>query len=224
MIKFVRFGIVAVVALSVSMAYAGAPPGPSYSPTYSISPSGGYGGMSGGLSGGFGFGGANPVGFGAPEPAANFDENDPATAWVTLDLPHEQSEVWLNGLKMPHKGLVRKYVTPPLKQGLVYNYDVKVQWPNGAGGKNTYSTTLQFKAGDEVLHKVAPVAQGVPQPNQEQQPIDEQKQLAQRLDWAKTLIKEGKVAKAKERLQEIFEKSPDSPVGKEAKSILDGLK
>jgi hypothetical protein len=133
--------------------------------------------------------------------------------------------VWLNGVKMPHKGLLRKYVTPPLKAGLVYNYDVKVQWPDKdkLGNKKLYNVTLQFKAGDEVLHKVpdgGPPQAAVPQPNQV---LDEEAQMAQRLAWAKALLKDGIKDKAKDRLKDIVTKSPNSLAGKEAQEILKTL-
>ena len=198
------------------------PTGGAYAPTFSYNNSYDFSGN--------GFG-AMPVGVAAvglpPVPnAVAFNEDDPNTAWVTLELPSEDAEVWLNGAKMPHKGLVRKYVTPPLEKDKIYNYEIKVQWPDkgrAKGAKLNYATMLQFKAGDEILHKVPVEGDGkaaAPAPNKEQNPQDEAKLMNQRLNWAKDLLKEGKKDKAKERLKEIVDKSPDSPAGKEAKELL----
>ncbi len=183
-----------------------------YAPSYDFSGAG-YG-MPLGLAGGA---------LGLPMPAVE----DPNTAAITLDLPDDQAEVWLNDQKMPHKGQVRKYVTPPLEKDKIYNYDIKVQWPDKGklkGAKLNYNTTLQFKAGDDILHKVPGEGEGVkaapPLPNKDVPPQDEAKNMAQKLAWAKDLLNNGKKDKAKERLQEIVERSPDSAAGREAKELL----
>jgi Tfp pilus assembly protein PilF len=83
---------------------------------------------------------------------------------------------------------------------------------------------LQFKAGDEILHKVPEEGDGKvaapPMPKVEAQPQDEEKLMNQRLNWAKELFKEGKTDAAKQRLKDIVSKSPDSAAGKEAKELL----
>jgi len=202
-----------------------APVGGTYSPTFAYNPSYDFSN-----NGGFGMPlGVAAVG-GPPLPNLALDEIDPDTAGITLELPNDEAEVWLNGAKMPQKGLTRKYITPPLEQGKLYNYEIKVQWPQEKGrpkgAKLNYGTTLQFKAGDDILHKVPEEGDGkaaAPAPKKEPDPQDEEKLMGQKLTWAKILLKEGMNDKAKERLKEIVNKSPDSAAGKEAKELLSKL-
>ncbi len=209
--------------------YSYSPTGGTWAPTYAFNPTYDFSGW-GNMAQPYGAFAA-PVGLPPVPNAVAFNEDDPDTAWITLELPDEDAEVWLNGAKQTIKGPLRKYVTPPLQKDKLYNYEIKVQWPlekgRKLGAKINYSTTISFKAGDEITHTVPPEGDGKagapPPPKLEAQPQDEAKLMNQRLNWAKDLLKEGKTDAAKNRLKDIVNKSPDSPAGQEAKAILDKM-
>jgi len=194
--------------------------GGSYSPTYA--PSYQFGGGFGGF-GGVGLGVETPP-VAVPQPFEVFDEEDPNTAWLTIELPDEKAEVWLNDLKMPHKGLVRKYVSPPLDPKLIYNYDIKVQWNEG-GAKQNYTAKVSFKAGDEINHVVPRLGAkaAVPMPKLEPTDEDNEKAANGKLNMAKDLIKEKKMASVKNRLEDIIKKYPDTKAAETAKELLSKL-
>jgi len=204
--------------------YNYSPTGGTWAPTYAFNPTYDFSGMSYG---------ATPFGaFAAPvvPNAVALEAETPDVAAITLELPSDEAEVWLNGVKQTLKGPVRKFVTPPLDKDKVYNYDIKVQWPlekgRKLGAKINYDTTISFKAGDDISHTVPEEGDGkmaAPKPKLEPQPQDEAKLMNQRLNWAKDLLKEGKTDAAKNRLKDIVNKSPDSPAGQEAKAMLDKM-
>lgn len=181
-----------------------------YSPSYSFS----YGNTGYGVAGV-----AGAVGV-VPPPNAVFNEEDPNTAWLTVEVPNEQTEVWLNGTKMPHQGIVRKYVSPPLDPKLLYNYDVKVQWFD-KGVKQNHNTKIVLKAGDEIYHIVPKEgANAVPAPKALQSEEDDEKTAASKLGLAKQLMDEKKMASVKGRLEDIIKKYPKTKAAEEAKELL----
>jgi uncharacterized protein (TIGR03000 family) len=185
-----------------------------YSPSYSFGSSPGYGVT--------GVGAVGAVGL-VPAPNAVFNDDDPNTAWLTMELPNEQAEVWLNDIKMPHKGLTRKYVSPPLDPKLVYNYDIKVQW-NEAGAKQNYNAKVSFKAGDEINHVVPKLgAKAVPMPKLEPSDEDNEKAANGKLNMVKDLIKGDKMTSVKARLEDIIKKYPNTKAATEAKELLSKL-
>jgi uncharacterized protein (TIGR03000 family) len=191
---------------------------PTYAPSFNFGGGGGFGGYDG-----YGLGvAAAPVA--VPQPLAVFDEDDPDTAWLTVELPDEKAEVWLNDLKMPHKGLIRKYISPPLDPKLVYNYDIKVQWTEG-GVKQNYNAKVSFKAGDEINHVVPRlgVKAAVPMPKLEPTEEDNERAANGKLNMAKDLIKEKKLASVKNRLEDIIKKYPDTKAAETAKDLLSKL-
>jgi uncharacterized protein (TIGR03000 family) len=190
---------------------------PSSSPTNTYSPSYSF---SYGNTPGYGVAGiAGAVGV-VPPPNAAFNEEDPNTAWLTVEVPNEQAEVWLNGTKMPHQGAVRKYVSPPLDPKLLYNYDVKVQWFD-KGIKQNHNTKIVLKAGDEIYHIVPKEgANAVPAPNALQSEEDDEKAAASKLGLAKQLMDEKKMASIKGRLEDIIKKYPKTKAAEEAKALL----
>jgi uncharacterized protein (TIGR03000 family) len=209
--------------------YSYNPTGGAWAPTYAFNPTYDFSGWNNMAQPYSAF--TQPLGLPPVPNAVAFNEDDPDTAWITLELPDEDAEVWLNGVKQTIKGPVRKYITPPLEKDKIYNYEIKVQWPlekgRKLGAKINYSTTISFKAGDEISHTVPEDGDGKlaapPMPKLEPQPQDEAKLMNQRLNWAKELLKEGKTDAAKNRLKDIVNKSPDSPAGQEAKAMLDKM-
>lgn len=73
---------------------------------------------------------------------------DPTRARFTLKVP-EGAEVWLEGEKMEAPtGRERTFVTPELKEGQTYAYDVRVRWQEGGRTQET-TRTVTLRAGDE---------------------------------------------------------------------------
>jgi uncharacterized protein (TIGR03000 family) len=79
-------------------------------------------------------------------PAVTAPLADPSTATFTLNVP-EGAYVWVQGQQTRQSGTVREFVSPPLKPGQTYKYDVKVQWTEN--DKPVEQTlTLDVQAGD----------------------------------------------------------------------------
>jgi uncharacterized protein (TIGR03000 family) len=158
-------------------------------------------------------------------PTVSNDQTDPNSAWLTVELPLESCEVWLNGVKMAHRGLVRKYVTPPLDPAKAYIYNLKVAW-QANGKKHTYEVAIDLKAGDEIYHKVAKngrVAEAdVPMPKEKgaEQKADPAAHADAKLKLAMALWDAGKVNTARERFVDIIERFPDSDAAKKAREML----
>lgn len=163
-----------------------------------------------------------------------------APAALTLEVPNENAEVFLNDVKMPHAGLTRKFVTPPLSQPKVYHYTVRVTWPNEMGGAKTYTTQIELRAGDDILHAVPPEG-GVggklsapPMPRLGNAPAFNTPiaknapavpdNMMSKLKLAKILLRDGLKEKGKAWLQEIIDKAPGTPAAIEAEGILTLLK
>lgn len=216
--------------------------GRSYSPTSAPSV---------GTSPSFGGGGYTPsyagscytptTGYSTPMPTVNGPAEDPNTAWLTVDVPNEQAEVYLNGVKMPQKGLTRKYVTPPLNPRQTYNYALKVVWPDGTNGKKNYHANIELKAGDEIHHVVPNgnnnnnINNVPPMPNEgapKKAKINDEEdrlrtlesKLQVRIKLAKELIDNGKKEKGRKWLEEIVENHPATKAAADAKFLLNKLK
>jgi uncharacterized protein (TIGR03000 family) len=66
------------------------------------------------------------------------------SAGVEVSVPSPDAEVWLNGVRMKQAGTLRQYVSPPLKEGESYAYDLRVQWTeNGKPVVRTQTVRLQ---------------------------------------------------------------------------------
>jgi uncharacterized protein (TIGR03000 family) len=210
--------------------------GQSYSPGFSSPSYGGGGGFSGGAAPIGGFGGGFAAAGEAVMPVANNLAENPATAWLTVDLPHENSDVYLNGIKMPQKGITRKYVTPPLNKQATYHYALKVVWPDALGMKKVYNTNIELKAGDEIRHTVPGALNALPPlPNQgpappkkevkaEEPKMNVEKRIQFRLSFAKEMFDAGKIDKGKKWLEDIIIEYPDSKGAEEARDLLSKIK
>jgi uncharacterized protein (TIGR03000 family) len=78
------------------------------------------------------------------EPQAAPEGHD--KAFLEILVPAD-AEVWFDGYKSKQTGSVRKFSTPPLKQGEPYAYDVRVRWTmNGSPVEET--RTVVVRAGE----------------------------------------------------------------------------
>ncbi len=84
----------------------------------------------------------------APKQTANAG-NTSLPADVVVKVPHPDAEVWFQGIKTKQTGLVRSYLSPPLKPGKKYRYNMKVRWQeNGQALEKT--RTFLVQAGQQV--------------------------------------------------------------------------
>jgi uncharacterized protein (TIGR03000 family) len=78
------------------------------------------------------------------------ESGTPAEASARLDLTvPEGAEVWFDGAKNTRTGSLRRFVTPPLKAGRKYTYEVRVAWKNG-GDEVTETRPLSVGAGENL--------------------------------------------------------------------------
>lgn len=74
-----------------------------------------------------------------------------ATSHVTVTLPHEDTELAVEGTTMPGAGRTRSFETPPLDAGRTYRYTFAATWrPNGYT-TITRSKIVSFRAGERVV-------------------------------------------------------------------------
>lgn len=82
----------------------------------------------------------------------------PDIAEFTLEVP-ENAEVWLEGVKMKQGGAQRKFLSPALKPGVRYAYEVRIAWVD-KGRQVSVTHQLSLRAGDRsrltVLGPAAP--------------------------------------------------------------------
>jgi uncharacterized protein (TIGR03000 family) len=103
----------------------------------------------------------------APKPAEPKIEDIPApkpgaqnggVAEIDLTVPAD-ANVWFQGIKIKQTGLVRLLVTPPLKSGRSYSYEIRATYMEN-GREVTTVRNLSVRAGDrlEALLIALPVA------------------------------------------------------------------
>jgi uncharacterized protein (TIGR03000 family) len=73
------------------------------------------------------------------------------TSRVTVTLPHDDSELTVEGKAVPGSGRTRTFETPQLEAGTTYRYTFAATWnPNGYT-TITRSKTVSFRAGERVV-------------------------------------------------------------------------
>src|SRR5689334_3204910 len=65
-----------------------------------------------------------------------------------LTVPAD-AEVWFDGAKTAQGGSYREFVSPPLRPGHQYSYDIRVRWMDG-GREVDRTRRVTFYAGDQV--------------------------------------------------------------------------
>jgi uncharacterized protein (TIGR03000 family) len=71
-----------------------------------------------------------------------------APARITVRAP-ANAEVWINGEKTSSTGPVREYVSPPLRPGVQYGYDIEARWEEN-GRQVTQTQRVTVTAGSEI--------------------------------------------------------------------------
>jgi uncharacterized protein (TIGR03000 family) len=71
------------------------------------------------------------------------------TALLEIKVPSADSDVWFQGERTSHTGVLRQFKSPPLVPGRTYTYDVMALW--GDGGRDTKEVRkVPVKAGDRI--------------------------------------------------------------------------
>jgi len=79
-------------------------------------------------------------------PAAVAPMPEPNLARVDFQLPAD-AQLWIQGVKMTQVGSVRRFVTPPLKPGREYGYEIRVVYQKD-GKEVTEFANIDVRAGD----------------------------------------------------------------------------
>src|SRR5262249_6402817 len=87
-------------------------------------------------------------GDGKPIPPPARPEAAEDRARITVVVPAD-AEVWVDGTKTSQQGTDREFVSPPLKSGQRFRYDVMARWRDG--GRTVEQTrTVRFESGDKL--------------------------------------------------------------------------
>jgi len=68
-------------------------------------------------------------------------------AAVAFVVPDSGARIWVQGMPTSQTGTLRRFITPPLNEKSLYEYDVRAQWINARGQWQDESQTVQVRAG-----------------------------------------------------------------------------
>jgi uncharacterized protein (TIGR03000 family) len=69
---------------------------------------------------------------------------------VKVTVPHEQTELVVEGKPIPGEGTVREFVTAPLEKGKAYRYVFTAKWQPNTYTTITRNKTVSFRGGDAI--------------------------------------------------------------------------
>ena len=147
-----------------------------YYPYYGLYGYGGFGlyGYGGFSNGAYGYGSyvppyAYPPSVAAsPAMAAPTAASPAAPVYVTVHVPAD-ADVWFNGTKTQQKGPTRQFMTPPVRSGYNYRYEVRAVWMSD-GQPVTQTRTIVVQPGENVdVRFVSPETGAATEPNLVQQ-------------------------------------------------------
>jgi uncharacterized protein (TIGR03000 family) len=72
-------------------------------------------------------------------------------AYVTIQLPVDRADVWIEGVKSVQDKASQEYVSPPLEQGKKYYYEVRARWTDAKGKAVEAKREFPIYAGKPVL-------------------------------------------------------------------------
>lgn len=70
------------------------------------------------------------------------------TAHIRVTVP-ENAKVWFDGSATNQEGAVRDFVSPPLRPGHEYTYDIKATWLNKDGKEVTRTRQIDVRSGSQ---------------------------------------------------------------------------
>jgi len=91
-----------------------------------------------------------------PRPENVRDGSNPAYLTVRV---FPDAEIWFGGYKTQQQGSLRDYVSPALKPGKEYTYDIKATWMRN-GTKVTENRTVTIRPGSNTYVDLVPVQYG----------------------------------------------------------------
>jgi uncharacterized protein (TIGR03000 family) len=90
-----------------------------------------------------------------------FSTLGPGAAWtqitsrITVTVPHEETELVVNGTTITGKGPSRSFETPPLETGSMLRYTFVATWAPNGYTTLTRTKTVSFRAGERVVVNLA---------------------------------------------------------------------
>jgi uncharacterized protein (TIGR03000 family) len=73
----------------------------------------------------------------------------PQPATMTVRVPAE-AEVWLQGMKASQTGSERVFVSPPLRPGPEYAYEIRARWRQADGREADWTRRVRVRAGEQL--------------------------------------------------------------------------
>jgi uncharacterized protein (TIGR03000 family) len=74
----------------------------------------------------------------------------PITSHITVAVPHDETELVVEGKAIPGTGTARSFETPPLKTGVTYRYTFTATWQPNTYTTITRSKTVSFRSGERL--------------------------------------------------------------------------
>jgi uncharacterized protein (TIGR03000 family) len=71
-------------------------------------------------------------------------------AQITVTVPNSGAKVWIDGTLTSQTGLTRNFITPELRTGKDFVYDIRVQWLDESGQLRSQERTVSFRAGSDI--------------------------------------------------------------------------
>jgi uncharacterized protein (TIGR03000 family) len=72
-------------------------------------------------------------------------------AYVTIQLPVDKADVWIEGVKSVQDKASQEYVSPPLEPGKKYYYEVRARWTDAKGTAVEAKRAFPIYTGKPVL-------------------------------------------------------------------------
>jgi len=72
-------------------------------------------------------------------------------AYMTIQLPVDKADVWIEGVKSVQEKAAQEYVSPPLEEGRKYYYEVRARWTDAKGKTVEAKRSFPIYTGKPVL-------------------------------------------------------------------------
>jgi uncharacterized protein (TIGR03000 family) len=72
-------------------------------------------------------------------------------AYMTIQLPVDKADVWIEGVKSVQEKAAQEYVSPPLEEGRKYYYEVRARWTDAKGKTVEAKRSFPIYPGKPVL-------------------------------------------------------------------------
>jgi uncharacterized protein (TIGR03000 family) len=70
---------------------------------------------------------------------------------LRVDVPEEDAEVWVEGVRMRQQGIVRKFKSPLIVPGKKYTYTIRARWQTEDGKVKDETRTIRVRGGDQPI-------------------------------------------------------------------------